>query len=76
LARSAGLDSDAFVAAIEAEQHADRIVPFDDPAYAIGIRHIPTFIFGAEEQMAEANYTDLAHATERFLFRLKKRQGK
>jgi predicted DsbA family dithiol-disulfide isomerase len=76
LAQNAGLDPGAFAASIESEQYADRIVPFDDPAYAIGIRHIPTFIFGAEEQMAEANYSDLAHATERFLFRLKKRQGK
>jgi hypothetical protein len=61
---------------IRADRYTENIVPFDDEAYAAGIRHVPTFIFGAEEVLAEANYTDLAHAAERFLFRLERHRGK
>jgi len=67
LAEGAGLDTTAFADAIRSERYADNILPFDDAIYAIGVRHVPTFLFGAEEQLAEANYSDLAHATERFL---------
>ncbi len=74
LAARAGLDAAAFSDAVNAERFAENIVPFDDEAYATGIRHVPTFLFGAEEKMAEANYADLAHAAERFLVRAKKFQ--
>lgn len=74
LAAGAGLDPAAFSASVNAERFAENIVPFDDEAYAMGIRHVPTFLFGAEEKMAEANYADLAHAAERFLVRAKKFQ--
>ncbi len=76
LAEEAGLPGAALVEAIRSEQQAENIVPFDDEAYALGIRHVPTFLFGAEEKLAEANYSDLAHATERFLFRAKRLKGK
>jgi predicted DsbA family dithiol-disulfide isomerase len=67
LAAGAGLDEAAFAEAIRSERYADNLIPFDDPIYGIGVRHVPTFLFGAEEQMAEANYSDLAHGAERFL---------
>lgn len=76
LANEAGLDGRALAEAVQAERFAANIVPFDEPAYALGIRHVPTFLFGAEEKLAEANYTDLAHAAERFLFWTKKLRGK
>lgn len=76
LAAESGLNGAAMADSIRAERFADSIVPFDDDAYAAGIRHVPTFIFGAEEFLAEANYTDLAHAAERFLFRLDRHQAK
>lgn len=68
-AYTAGLDTTAFTQSVTTEQYVNNIIPFDDEAYAIGIRHVPTFLFGAEESLAEANYTDLARATERFLIR-------
>ena len=64
-----GLNPDEMRKAIQAEQSADQILPFDDPAYGAGIRNVPTFVFGANEVLAEANYTDLARAMERFLHR-------
>lgn len=68
-ANRAGLDTAAFRQSVESEQYARNIIPFDDDAYAIGVRHVPTFIFNAEEVLAEAPYSDLARATERFLIR-------
>ena len=76
LALEAGLSDTALIEAVQSERHAENVVPFDDPAYALGIRHVPTFLFGAEEKLAEANYNDLAHATERFLFRVQRLKGK
>ncbi len=74
LAATASLDPAAFSASVNTERFAENIVPFDDEAYALGIRHVPTFLFGAEEKLAEANYSDLAHAADRFLARAKKFQ--
>jgi predicted DsbA family dithiol-disulfide isomerase len=68
-AESAGLDSGAFADSVRSERYAENIVPFDDEVYSIGIRHVPTFVFNAEEKIAEAPYSDLAHATDRFLVR-------
>ena len=64
-----GLDVAALTAAIASEQGAENILAFDDGAYAKGIRHVPTFIFGTEEILAEAHYVELAYATQRFLVR-------
>lgn len=72
----AGLDGNALIRSIEAGQYEDQVVPFDDDSYRIGVRHVPTFIFNAEERLAEAPYSDLAHATERFLVRAEKFKGK
>jgi predicted DsbA family dithiol-disulfide isomerase len=68
-AADAGLDADAFAASVHAERYRENVPPFDDTAYSIGIRHVPTFYFNAEENLAEAGYADLARATERFLIR-------
>lgn len=68
-AERAGLDPSAFRASVEEERYAENVLPFDDDSYAAGVRHVPTFIFNGEEQLAEAPYTDLAHAVERFLVR-------
>lgn len=64
-----GLDPDALEESIATERHAEEILGFDNPAYAAGIRNVPTFVFGANEQLAEANLDDLRRATERFLIR-------
>lgn len=72
LASAVGLDGAALAASVRAERFAETIVPFDEDAYARGIRHVPTFLFGAEEYLAEAHYADLAHAAERFLARAKR----
>jgi predicted DsbA family dithiol-disulfide isomerase len=70
LAEQAGLSGDGLVESVRAERYAENVVPFDEEAYTIGVRHVPMFLFGGEELLSEANYTDLAHATERFLYRL------
>jgi predicted DsbA family dithiol-disulfide isomerase len=72
----AGLEGKALAESVRANRYAGNIVPFDDDAYAVGIRHVPTFIFGAEEFLAEANYADLAHAAGRFQFRLERHRAK
>jgi predicted DsbA family dithiol-disulfide isomerase len=76
LAGDAGLDSSALVAAVTEQRYENNIVPYDDDAYAVGIRHVPTFLFNGEEKLAEAPYADLARATERFLVRAEKFKGK
>jgi predicted DsbA family dithiol-disulfide isomerase len=76
LASNAGLDGNALADSVRTDRYTENIVPFDDDAYASGIRHVPTFIFGAEEFLAEANYADLAHAAERYLFRLERHRAK
>ena len=70
IASSVGVDANAMAASVENEAHADQILPFDDGAYGAGVRNVPTFIFGANEVLAEANYDDLARALERFLGRV------
>jgi predicted DsbA family dithiol-disulfide isomerase len=69
LAESVGIDPAALAQSIAEERFNENIVAFDDQAYALGIRHVPTFLFGSEELLAEAHYVELAYATERFLIR-------
>ena len=69
IGKQLGLDAEALLAAIDAEQGVENILAFDDGAYAKGIRHVPTFIFGTEELLAEAHNIELAYATQRFLVR-------
>ena len=57
---------------VDSEAYADQILPFDDGAYGAGVRNVPTFMFGANEVLAEANYDDLARAMERFLGRVRR----
>lgn len=76
LADGAGLDGEALVRSVASNRYERHIIPFDDESYALGIRNVPTFIFGGNERLAEANYTDLARATERFLLRSAKFKGK
>ena len=72
IAENAGLDADGLQKSIESGEFENHIIPFDDTAYALGIRHVPTFLFNGEEKLAEAPYADLARATERFLLRAEK----
>jgi len=72
LAKAAGLDSEPIADSILMDRYEAHVLPFDDGAYSAGIRHVPTFLFGGADRLAEANYTDLARATERFLVRREK----
>jgi predicted DsbA family dithiol-disulfide isomerase len=71
-ATRAGLNPKAFRDSLTSEQYAAHVVPFDDDVYAIGVRHVPSFIFNGEELLAEAPYSSLAGAAERFLIRSEK----
>jgi len=72
IADSVGLSGAALADSVRDGRYENHVVPFDDTAYSIGIRHVPTFLFNAEELLAEAPYTDLARATERFLIRVER----
>lgn len=76
IAESVGLDGASLRASLAAKRYESHIVPYDDESYSVGIRNVPTFIFGTSERLSEANYTDLARATERFLLRSAKFLGK
>jgi predicted DsbA family dithiol-disulfide isomerase len=76
IAESVGLDGAALWASVIAKRYESHIVPYDEESYSLEIRNVPTFIFGTTERLSEANYTDLARATERFLLRSAKYAGK
>ncbi len=66
LAEGAGLDKTEFLAAVSAKAYYDRIVRFDDDAYAADITHVPTFLFRGE-RCAEAPYSTIKELAERYL---------
>ena len=66
LAESAGLGTDAFLAAVSSKAYYDEIVRFDDDAYAADVTHVPTFLFRGE-RCAEAPYTTIKELAERYL---------
>ncbi len=76
LADGAGLSGAACADSVRAKRWEENITPYDDEAYRVGIRHVPSFIFNGEELLAEAPYADLARAAERFLIRAEKFTGK
>jgi predicted DsbA family dithiol-disulfide isomerase len=76
IAERVGLDGEALTQSVVAKRYEENIIPFDEEAHALGIRNVPTFIFMTSERLAEANYTDLARATERFLIRSERYRGK
>lgn len=63
LSKSVIQDRDAMMAAIEKRRFKDRIVGFDDAAYAAGVYNVPTFFIGTE-RYAEQPYRVLKAAVE------------
>jgi predicted DsbA family dithiol-disulfide isomerase len=61
-----GLDVPAFLAALENRTYRDRIVEFDEPSYAAGIWHVPTWMF-PEEWIAEQPYAVVREFAARFV---------
>lgn len=57
-------DVDEMMAAVAERRFADRIVPFDKPAFATGVYHVPTFFIG-DERHAEQPYEVLRQAAMR-----------
>jgi len=66
IARDNGADPDSFRSALEAKQYHDKIVRFDDDAYAADVTHVPTFIFRGE-RCAEAPYSTVQELASRYL---------
>ncbi len=66
LAQSAGIGTDAFLAAVSSKAYYGEIVRFDDDAYAADVTHVPTFLFRGE-RCAEAPYTTIKELAERYL---------
>ncbi len=54
-------DPGAMVDDILARRYADKIVPFDEPAYALGVYNVPTFFIGGR-RYAEQPYAVLERA--------------
>lgn len=75
LGEAAGADPEAMCLSVLMEEYADHILRFDEEAYRHGVRHVPAFLFGAEEMLAEAEYSALAGSAERFLVRREKFLG-
>lgn len=66
LARGAGLNGHDFRTAVSSKAFYDKIVRFDDDAYARDVTHVPTFLFRGE-RCAEAPYAVIRDLAERFL---------
>lgn len=66
IAGQAGLDTAAFAEAVSERRFEEKIVPFDDDAYARDITHVPTFAFRGE-RAAEAPYSTIRDLAMRFL---------
>ena len=66
IARDNGADPDSFRSALEAKQYHDKIVRFDDDAYAADVTHVPTVIFRGE-RCAEAPYSTVQELASRYL---------
>lgn len=62
-------DLDDLKAAIAEQRYKDKIVPFDDEAYAKGVYNVPTFFIGGE-RFAEQPIQTLRRAIEAQLVRL------
>ncbi len=60
-ARGVVPDVEAMLKAVRERRFADRIVPFDDPAYRTGVYNVPTFFIGGK-RYAEQPYAVLAKA--------------
>lgn len=61
LAKPLGLDGEGLADAIAKQAYKDRIVGFDDPAYASGVYNVPTFYIGGK-RYAEQPYVVLQEA--------------
>lgn len=66
IAHNCGLDQHAFVEAVSSKKYYDKIVRFDDDAYARDVTHVPTFLFRGE-RCAEAPYRTIHELASRFL---------
>lgn len=66
LAEGAGLDRAAFLQAVSSKAYYDKIVRFDDDAYAADVTHVPTFLFRGE-RCAEAPYPIIRDLAQRYL---------
>ena len=66
IAADNGADPEAFRSALEAKQYHDKIIRFDDDAYAADVTHVPTFIFRGE-RCAEAPYSNIRDLASRYL---------
>ena len=66
IATEAGADPDDFIASLAAKSYSDKIVAFDEGAYADDVTHVPTFIFRGE-RCAEAPYETIQGLALRFI---------
>jgi predicted DsbA family dithiol-disulfide isomerase len=61
-----GLNPPDFIDAVSRKAYSDKVVGFDDDAYADDVTHVPTFIFRGE-RCAEAPYSTIRDLALRFM---------
>jgi len=66
IAQTAGLETVPFLHALETHRYRDRVIEYDEPAYAAGVWNVPTWMF-PEEWVAEQPYRVVRELTERFV---------
>lgn len=66
LGKELGLNAESLAASVEAEEFADKIIPFDDPSYEAGVYNVPTFFVG-QLKLAEQPLPVLRSAIEQWL---------
>lgn len=66
IAGAVGLDIGEFNTALERRTYRDRVVEYDEPAYAAGVYNVPTWMF-PNEWVAEQPYSVLVKLTAEFM---------
>jgi predicted DsbA family dithiol-disulfide isomerase len=66
IAEKSGLDSSAYLAALDSKVYRDRVIEFDEPSHEAGIWNVPTWKF-SEKWVAEQPYSVVRDMAGRFV---------
>ncbi len=66
IAQTAGLDSTAFLHALETHHYRDKVIEYDDPAHEAGVWNVPTWMF-PQEWVAEQPYSVIREMAAKFV---------
>ncbi len=66
IAQTAGLDTENFFQALEAQTYRDRVIEYDEPAHEAGIWNVPTWMF-PNDWVAEQPYSVVRELAAKFV---------